>query len=173
LILEISAEAAEGLIPPPATALASTASTTATAASTTATAASATATAASITTAAASAASAAPSAFARGTRLVDDNVTAHEVMAVEGLDRAAGIVVVIHFDEAKPTRLSGKAVPDQRHIGRCNARLRKPTAYVLLGSLERQVAHIEFLHETDSFTPRRSKSAGLRLKRQGQIRWQS
>jgi hypothetical protein len=88
------------LIPPPATAALTTA-TTATAASTTATAASATAAAASITTSAS-----APSAFARGTRLVDDNVAAHEVMAVEGLDRAAGIVVVIHFDEAKPTRLS-------------------------------------------------------------------
>jgi hypothetical protein len=49
-------------------------------------------------------------------------------VAIEGLNSAAGIVIVIHFDEAKSARLTREAVAHQSNIRRRNADLRKPIA---------------------------------------------
>jgi hypothetical protein len=65
-------------------------------------------------------------------------------MAVERLNSAARIFVVIHFDEAKAARLSGKTVPHQRHIRRRNTGFRKPVRHIFFTSLKRQIAHVQF-----------------------------
>jgi hypothetical protein len=74
------------------------------------------------------AASTSSAALTRRTRLVYDYAAAHEVLAVERLNGAAGIVVVIHFDEAKTARLTREAVAYQSDIRRRYAHLRKPIA---------------------------------------------
>jgi hypothetical protein len=66
----------------------------------------------------ASTATATSAAFARRTRLVYDHASAHEVVAIESLNGAAGIVVAIDFNEAKPARLTRKAVAHQSDIRR-------------------------------------------------------
>jgi hypothetical protein len=58
----------------------------------------------------------APSAFTRWTSFVDHDPAAHEVLAVEGLDGAVSVIVVGHFDEAEPTRLSREAIPHQGYV---------------------------------------------------------
>jgi len=69
-------------------------------------------------------------------------------VAIERLNSAAGIVVIIHFDEAKAARLTREAVAHQSDIRRRHADLRKPIAEVLFRSLKRQIAHVQFFHET-------------------------
>jgi hypothetical protein len=49
-------------------------------------------------------------------------------VAVERLNRLAGIVVVIHFDETESARLTREAVAHQSDIRGRNAHLRKPIA---------------------------------------------
>ena len=58
------------------------------------------------TTAWASTATSTATTFAWRTRLVYDHAAAHEVVPVERLNSAAGVVITIHFDEAKPARLT-------------------------------------------------------------------
>jgi hypothetical protein len=67
-------------------------------------------------------------AFAWRTRLVYDHAATHEVVAIESLNRAAGIVVAIDFDESESARLTREAVPHQSDIRRRNTHLRKPIA---------------------------------------------
>jgi hypothetical protein len=74
------------------------------------------------------AASTPATAFARRPRLVYDHAPAHEVVAIERLNGAAGIVITIHFDEAEPARLTRETVAHQSNIRRRNAHLRKPIA---------------------------------------------
>lgn len=66
--------------------------------------------------------------FAWRTRLVYDHAATHEVVAIESLNRAAGIVVAIHFDESESARLTREAVAHQSDIRWRNAHLRKPIA---------------------------------------------
>jgi hypothetical protein len=49
-------------------------------------------------------------------------------VTVESLNRAAGIVVAIDFDESESARLTREAVPHQSDIRRRNTHLRKPIA---------------------------------------------
>src|SRR5438309_1432559 len=41
---------------------------------------------------------------------VHDDVAAHEILAVEGLDNAGRFFIVVDFNEAEPTRLTAVAV---------------------------------------------------------------
>ena len=50
-------------------------------------------------------ASAAPAAFTRGSGFVDDNVSTHEIMAIQSLDGALGFLVAIDFDKSEPAWL--------------------------------------------------------------------
>jgi len=50
-------------------------------------------------------ASAAPAAFTRGSGFVDDNVSAHKIMAIQSLDGALGFLVAIDFDKSEPAWL--------------------------------------------------------------------
>jgi hypothetical protein len=76
----------------------------------------------------ASTATSATAAFAWRTRLVYDHAAAHEVVAIESLNRAAGIVVAIDFDESESARLTREAVAHQSDIRRRDTHLRKPIA---------------------------------------------
>jgi hypothetical protein len=80
------------------------------------------------TTAWASTATSTATTFAWRTRLVYDHAAAHEVVTVESLNRAAGIVVAIDFDESESARLTREAVPHESDIRRRNTHLRKPIA---------------------------------------------
>jgi hypothetical protein len=100
------------------------AATATTASATTITAATSTASA----TAWASTATSTATTFTRRTRLVYDHAATHEVVTVESLNRAAGIVVAIDFDESESARLTREAVPHQSDIRRRNTYLRKPIA---------------------------------------------
>ena len=63
------------------------------------------------------AASTATAATLARTCFVDDNVAAHEILAVERLHRASGLFVVRDFDETKAPELSGCLVSNQSDGG--------------------------------------------------------
>jgi len=65
------------------------------------------------------------SAFARRPGFIDDNVSAHEIVAVESLNGALGFLVAVHLDEPEPARLPRKTVAHQRDVRRGDSRLRK------------------------------------------------
>jgi hypothetical protein len=83
------------------------------------------------------AATATTAAFTRRTSFVDDHVPAHEIVTVKCLNRAARIVVAVHFDEAESAWLTREAVAHQRNVCRRYAHLRKPIAEILFCSLKR------------------------------------
>jgi hypothetical protein len=56
-------------------------------------------------TAAARSSSAAPAALTRWTSFVDDDVAAHEIVAVQTLDGALGFLVAIDLDKSEPAWL--------------------------------------------------------------------
>ena len=91
-----------------------------------------------------SAAGAASSAL-RGSRFVDDNFAAHEILAVQSLYGALGFLITIDFDESEPAWLARETVAHQGHIRRGDSRLRKETADLLFRSLKRQIADVKFL----------------------------
>ena len=79
---------------------------TATAASATAaTSTTATAKAATAATAAARSSSPATAALTRGPGFIDDNIAAHEIVAVQSLDGALGFLVAIDLDKSEPAWL--------------------------------------------------------------------
>ncbi len=63
--------------------------------------------------------------FTRRTRFVDDNVAAHEIVAVQSLHGAVGFFVVIDLDKSEPARLPRETVAHQRDICRGDSRLSK------------------------------------------------
>jgi hypothetical protein len=91
---------------------------------------SATTASASISTAtvAASASVATATAFTRRASFVHHDVAAHEILAVESLDRAIGFLIVVHFNETEPARLARELVSHQGHVRNGCARLLKPIA---------------------------------------------
>jgi len=86
------------------------------------------------------------SSFARRTRFVDDKIAAVEVLAIQGLHGLVGFLVILNFDEAKASRLTGEAVPDEGNAGRSNTCRRKPLGKIVLRRLKREIAHVELLH---------------------------
>ena len=127
-----TASAASAPTAPPSTTVAAAASTSATSVATTASAASAT--------------------FALRTRFIYDERAAKEILAVE---RAYGLlrVLVFHFGEAKPARLPRKAIAQQRQRIRLHADFREQRLDLLLRGLEREIAHVQFLHGRSPCAP--------------------
>src|SRR5271169_1525166 len=70
--------------------------------------------------------SAAAAAFSLRPRFVYHQVPAAEVLTVQGIDRAFGIFVSLHFDEGKATRLSRETVTNEIDTRGSNTDLRKP-----------------------------------------------
>jgi len=119
-----------------------------------ATAATATPTAATATTASAEAAastaatSAAPTtaAFALWTGFVDDDLPAHQILAIQRLDGPVGLFIIVDLNEPEPARLTGEAVADQSYVRRSDARLNKPVGQLFLIDLKRQIPDIQLFH---------------------------
>jgi hypothetical protein len=133
---------------PAATAAGTSTPTAATAASTATASAVAAAPAATATAAAIPAATtAATAAFTGRTSFVDDHVPAHEIVTVKCLNRAARIIVAVHFDEAESAWLTREAVAHQRNVCRRHAHLCEPIAEILFCSLKGKVPHVQFFHE--------------------------
>src|SRR4029077_18208031 len=64
-------------------------------------------------------------AFTRGPGFVDDNVAAHEIVAVQSLDGALGFLVAVDLDKSESARLPRETVAHQGDIRRGDSRLRK------------------------------------------------
>jgi hypothetical protein len=71
------------------------------------------------------ASTASASALAGWPGFVDDNVAAHEIVAVQSLDGALGFLVAIDLDKSEPAWLPRKTVAHQGDIRRGDSRLRK------------------------------------------------
>lgn len=98
--------------------------------------------AATTTTAAAEAAATTAATLLAGTRLVDRQVTAVDVLAVERLDRGAGLVVILHLDEAEAAGTTRLAIHDQRRGEHLAVGLEE-LAETGLRRIERQIADVE------------------------------
>jgi hypothetical protein len=70
------------------------------------------------TTTTAKAAAPTTTAALRGSRFIDNNIPAHEIVAVQSLNGAVRFLIVIDFNESEAAWLSRKAVADQRNIRR-------------------------------------------------------
>jgi hypothetical protein len=86
-------------------------------------------------------------------------------MPVERFDGAAGIIVVIDFNEAEAAWLSREAVANQRNVGRRHASLSEPVRDVFFSSLKRQIAHIQFFHQRTPRKPVTTYSTGISQQR--------
>jgi hypothetical protein len=64
----------------------------------------------------------ATTAFARRTRFVNDDVTAHEILAVQTLNSTVCFFIVCYLDKSETSRLTRKTVAHQRHIRRGDSR---------------------------------------------------
>lgn len=118
-----------------------TATTAATAAVTSAT------TAASMTPAVApSAATTAAPAFTLGTRFVDDERPAKKFPPVESCNNLFRFGIVPNLGESETARLARESIAKQCERIRLHARFRKQRRYIFLSGLERQIAHVQFLH---------------------------
>lgn len=63
--------------------------------------------------------------FTRGTRFIDNDIAAHEIVTIQSLDGAVGFFVAIDLDEPEPARLARKTVTHQGDICRGDSRLSK------------------------------------------------
>jgi hypothetical protein len=70
-------------------------------------------------------AASATTAFTRGPGFVDDNIAAHEIVAVQSLDGALGFLVAIDLDKSEPAWLPRETVAHQGNIRRGDSRLRE------------------------------------------------
>jgi hypothetical protein len=85
----------------------------------------ATAKAASATTPARSSSSPTATTLTRRPRFVDDNIAAHEIVAVQSLDGTFGFLVTIDFDESESSWLPRKTVAHQGDIRRSDSSMSK------------------------------------------------
>jgi hypothetical protein len=97
-------------------------------------------------------ASAASATFALRTRFIYNERAAKEILAVERTDGLLR-VLVFHFGEAKPARLPRKAIAQQRQRIRLHADFREQRLDLLFRGLEREIAHVQFLHGRSPCAP--------------------
>jgi hypothetical protein len=97
-------------------------------------------------------ASATSATFALRTRFIYNERAAKKILAVERADCLLR-VLVFHFGEAKPTRLPRKAIAQQRQRIRLHADFREQRLDLLFRGLEREIAHVQFLHGRSPCAP--------------------
>lgn len=95
------------------------------------------------TTAAAESATTAAAAAFTGLGLVDGEVTAVDVLAVEGRDGGLRLGVVRHFDEAEAAGTTGLAIHDQRR-GSDRAEGLEERVQLTFRSAEREITDVQF-----------------------------
>jgi hypothetical protein len=113
---------------------------------------------------------AAPAAFALWTRFVYHERAAEKFLTVQRGDCLFGFRIVMNFGETKTTRLAGETVAKQRQRVRLHSDFCKQRLHLLFCSLERKIAHVQFLHGSAPCALKRGTTA--RLKRQDQDRGQ-
>jgi hypothetical protein len=91
--------------------------------------------------------------FSLRTRFVDDQRAAEELLSIEGRDDLFGFRVIANLGEAEAARLAGKTVSKQGERIGLDAYFGKQCSYVFLCGLERQIAHVQFLHGTSPCAP--------------------
>ncbi len=117
-----------------------------------ATTAAATATVATAATAAAAATEPATATGRLGSGFVDGQVTAHEILAVEGCDRSLSLATIWHFHEAEATWAAGLAVHDEGCAGHL-AVLGEEVAELVFRSSKREIADVQLHSEVDPALP--------------------
>jgi len=92
----------------------------------------------------------APTAAARtlglGTRFIDYQVPATEILTVEIGDRAICFFIIRDFDEGKTPRLAREPIPNQVDCGRVDPYLSEPLLQLLFRCREREITDVKLLH---------------------------
>jgi hypothetical protein len=117
---------------------------------------------AAVTTTASTAPAATAATLSLRPRLVYHQVPAAEILAVQGVDRAVGIFIALHFDEGKTARLSRKTVTNQIDARGSNADLREPFLKLLFRRRKRKIPNVELLHLPTPSARNPSESRGAR-----------
>jgi hypothetical protein len=99
-------------------------------------------------------------------RFIDYQVPAAEILAVQGVNGAIGILIALHFDEGKTTRLARKTVTNKIDARGSNADLRKPFLQLLFRRGKWKIADVELLHLAHSFCPEPKRESRSALKGQ-------
>jgi hypothetical protein len=85
-------------------------------------------------------------ALCLGARFIHHEVPPTEILSVQGIDRALGVFVAVHFDEGETARLARESVADKIDAGRGNTNLREPFVELILRRGKRKITDIELLH---------------------------
>jgi hypothetical protein len=80
------------------------------------------------------------------TRLIHHQRAAQKFFTVERGNHFFRFPVVANFGEAESSRLPGETVAQQRKRIRLHAYFRKQLLHLLFCGLEREIAHVQFLH---------------------------
>jgi hypothetical protein len=101
----------------------------------------------------ASTAATSATAFALRARLVDNKGAAEKLLAVERCNGLFGLGVVAHFRESETSRLSCKPIAKKSEGIRLNTDFGEKGLDIVFGSLERQIADVQFLHDRSPCAP--------------------
>jgi hypothetical protein len=83
---------------------------------------------------------------------VNYQIPTTEILAIERIDGAVGVFIIVYFHECKSARLSREAVANKIYCRGSDASLGKPFVQLLLRRGKRKVPDIELLHRrTPSF----------------------
>jgi hypothetical protein len=99
-----------------------------------------------------------------GTSLVDDEIAAAKVLAIESINRAIGFFVVGNFDESETARLAGEAITNQIDCGRIDTGLREKFTERLFRGGKRKISNVKLLHLRTPFARNRDACRGARWK---------
>jgi|GEM_PF-4238408 len=111
---------------------------------------------------AATASAPAPAAFRLRPRFVYYQVSAAEILAVEGVDSTICIFIIGNFDEGETARLSGEPVTNEVYTRGSNTDLREPLLHLLFRSGKRKVTHVKLLHLPTPSARNPNESRGAR-----------
>jgi hypothetical protein len=108
-------------------------------------------------------ASAAPTtAFPLRASFVDNQSTAEEVLPVQRSDGFFGFRVVTDFSETKASRLPCKTIAKQSQGIWLHSDFGKQCSYLFFRCLERQIAHVQFLHGRSPYAHLHASEHALR-----------
>jgi len=93
-----------------------------------------------------SSATASAATFPLWTCFVHHERAAKKVSAVESGNHLFSFRIVAHFGKTEAARLARKTIAKQRQRIRLHAHFRKQRLHLLFRSLEREIAHVQFLH---------------------------
>ena len=95
-------------------------------------------------------------------RFVDDEVPAAKILAVEGVNGTASVIVVGNFDESEAARLSRETIANEIDTRGSNTDLSEPLLELLFRRGKRKVTHVKLLHLPTPSARNPSESRGAR-----------